>query len=119
MNIQVHIERLVLDGLPAGVHDGASIQLAVQVELARLLSQPAAPLPFRSSSTRSCVRAGSIRLHRDSQPSDTAAQIAVAIHSALETSASAPTNPIRSSPRPQNQAGAPEAGLAGRRGSLR
>ena len=37
MNIQLHIERLVLDGLPLTRREGALVQTAVETELARLL----------------------------------------------------------------------------------
>lgn len=37
MNIQLHIERLVLDGLPLTRRAGALVQAAVETELARLL----------------------------------------------------------------------------------
>ena len=36
MNIQLHIERLVLDGLPLTRREGALVQAAVETELARL-----------------------------------------------------------------------------------
>lgn len=38
MRIALHIERLVLDGLPATGADGASLRAAVEAELARLLA---------------------------------------------------------------------------------
>lgn len=37
MNIQLHIERLVLDGLPLTRREGALVQVAIETELARLL----------------------------------------------------------------------------------
>jgi hypothetical protein len=38
MKIHLHIERLILDGLPLGPGAGARVQAAVEVELARLLT---------------------------------------------------------------------------------
>ena len=37
MNINLHIERLVLDGLPLTRREGALVQAAVEAELVRLL----------------------------------------------------------------------------------
>lgn len=39
MRIEVHIERLVLDGLPVSTADGPRVRAAVESELARLLAQ--------------------------------------------------------------------------------
>lgn len=39
MNINLHIEKLVLDGLPVGTHEGPLVQAAVEAELARLIEQ--------------------------------------------------------------------------------
>jgi hypothetical protein len=38
MKINLHIENLVLDGLPLARRDGPAVQAAVQQELARLLA---------------------------------------------------------------------------------
>jgi hypothetical protein len=38
MKIHVHIERLILDGLPLGPGGGARVQAAIEAELARLLT---------------------------------------------------------------------------------
>lgn len=39
MNIHLHIERLVLDGLPVSYNQGAAVQAAVEAELTRLLME--------------------------------------------------------------------------------
>jgi hypothetical protein len=39
MNVRLHIERLVLDGLDLRVGDRAKLQAAVEAELARLLGE--------------------------------------------------------------------------------
>jgi hypothetical protein len=41
--VNLHIERLVLDGLPVGSHQGPLVQAAVEAELARLLAANALP----------------------------------------------------------------------------
>ena len=40
MNIRVHIDRLVLDGVPISSDDAPVLQAAVESELARLFSDP-------------------------------------------------------------------------------
>lgn len=39
MNINLHIERLVVDGLPYASSQGEALSVALQLELARLLGQ--------------------------------------------------------------------------------
>ena len=39
MNIELHIERLVLDGLPLGALDAVRVRAAVEAELSRLLTE--------------------------------------------------------------------------------
>lgn len=81
MSIQVHIERLVLEGLPPGHAHGAIIGAAAQAELARLLADAGAPGAVLRSEPR--VSALPIVL---AQPHDSRAvgkQIAGAVHQAL------------------------------------
>lgn len=44
--VTLHIERIVLDGLPLGAAQAAQLQAALQGELARLLQRDAACAPF-------------------------------------------------------------------------
>jgi hypothetical protein len=37
--VTLHIERLVLEGLPVGSHDGPLVQAAIEAELARLIGE--------------------------------------------------------------------------------
>ncbi|TMJ15757.1 MAG: hypothetical protein E6G94_06095 [Alphaproteobacteria bacterium] len=51
MSINLHIEKLVLEGLPVGTHEGPLVQTAVEAELARLLATSGVqPGAFRSAS---------------------------------------------------------------------
>ena len=62
MNINLHIERLVLDGLAVGSGEAALVQTAVESELGRLLtSSPCAPA---SSFAEARVAGGEIHLRR-------------------------------------------------------
>jgi hypothetical protein len=40
-NVSLHIERLVLEGLPVGTHEGPLVQAAIEAELARLFADGA------------------------------------------------------------------------------
>lgn len=40
-NVTLHIERLVIEGLPVGSHDGPLVQAAIEAELARLIGEGA------------------------------------------------------------------------------
>ena len=83
MNITIHIERLVLDGLPVTLHDAPSIQAAVEAELARLLARRSGMQNFHRSFFLSAVRGGAIQLSPNVSPSLAGKQIAGTIHSAV------------------------------------
>lgn len=40
-SVNVHIERLVLEGLPLGTHEGPLVQAAIEAELGRLFGERA------------------------------------------------------------------------------
>jgi hypothetical protein len=81
MNITVHIERLILDGLPVNGNDGATIQAAVETELSRLLTEQG--LPGMSAGNASNLSAGPIELASETKPAHLGHQIAQAIHAGL------------------------------------
>ncbi len=39
--VNLHIERLVIEGLPIGTHEGPQLQAAIEAELTRLLAEGA------------------------------------------------------------------------------
>ncbi len=57
MIVNLHIERLVIDGLPVGSHEGPYIQAAVERELARLIGEGRISQGVRRSRTQALVRA--------------------------------------------------------------
>lgn len=73
MTIRVHIERLVLDGLPIGRYDGLAVQAAVEAELARLMAGRA---PTLSGGSTPRVSAPSISLSGNDTPGGVGRQIA-------------------------------------------
>jgi hypothetical protein len=80
MTIRIHIERLVLEGLPLGVHDGPLVQAAVEAELARLMGGGAPP-PSGGATAR--VTAPSISLTTNSSPALLGQQIARSVHGGI------------------------------------
>lgn len=85
MTIHVHIERLVLDGLPVTRLQGPQVRAAVEAELARrLVAGDLAPGLAQGGAVPS-VRAPSITLNAGAGPHALGRQIATAIHGGLGT----------------------------------
>jgi len=73
MNINLHIERLVLEGLPVAGGQGAVVQAAAESELARLLtSEGFAP---KASMAEAYITAGAIQLRPAATPRQLGRQI--------------------------------------------
>lgn len=84
MSIKVHIERLVLDGLPVERHQAPLIQTAVEVELARLLvADGLAPTLKSGGGATPSVSAPGIQLSSDSNPAQIGQQIARAVYGGI------------------------------------
>ena len=88
MNIDLHIERLVLNGLSATGDDGAAIQAALEIELTRLLA--ADGLRGVSACVLRNLSGGQIQLTVESKPVHTGNQIAQAVYSGLNSLRPAP-----------------------------
>jgi hypothetical protein len=56
-SVNLHIERLVLEGLPIGTHEGPQLQAAIEAELGRLLGEGAFARDARQSWDLPLVRA--------------------------------------------------------------
>jgi hypothetical protein len=89
MDIHLHIERLILDGLPLPLEGQAVLQAALEAELARLLVAGGLPgageLPetWRSGRAIPYLRAGGIRLGSESGPEQLGQQIAQAVYESV------------------------------------
>jgi hypothetical protein len=84
MNIRLHIDRLVLDGLPIGAHDGRLVQAALEAELSRLLAAGLAPDVFGQGFAVPGVRAEAVRLDAGATPQGIGTQVAQAVHKGIE-----------------------------------
>ncbi|HEX8267917.1 MAG TPA: hypothetical protein VF596_21140 [Pyrinomonadaceae bacterium] len=83
MNINLHIERLILDGLPLEAKDSATLHSAVEVELGRLLSQNTDVSNWQSGGAVPSVRADAIQLKAESSPAQIGRQIAGSIYGGI------------------------------------
>ena len=80
MNINLHIERLVLDGLAVAPREHARFQAAVEAELTRLLTSDGLSSILLSGGTMPHLPATSIQLNDQANPIDLGQQIAGAVH---------------------------------------
>ena len=80
--IKVHIERLVLDGLPVTRSQGPQVQAAVEAELSRLMSEGGLAPELASGGAVPSVRANSINSVGRS-PAQIGRQIAKAVYGGM------------------------------------
>jgi hypothetical protein len=83
MNISVHIERLVLDGLPVTGHQGPLLQAAVERELTRLLTDDSSIAQFNAGGPLASINGGSFDVAERADPATLGEQIAAAVHGGL------------------------------------
>jgi hypothetical protein len=84
MNINLHIERLILDGLPFESKDRALLQSAVETELARLLTENNIDANWQTGGATPNVRADAIQLRAQSSPAQIGRQIAGSIYEGID-----------------------------------
>jgi hypothetical protein len=84
MNLELHIERLVLDGLPLNHRQGAILQNALERELSRLLKLHGIATPTGSAVPHLPIAA--IQLSARSQPAQWGRQIARTLYTGIANS---------------------------------
>ena len=82
-NIHLHIERLILDGLPIERAQGPHVQAAVEAELARLLTENGLGTSSEIGGAVPNVRADAIQLTSGSSPAEMGIQIAQSVYSGI------------------------------------
>jgi hypothetical protein len=87
-SVHLHIERLILDGLPMSHHQGTFVQAAIETELTRLLAE--GNLAGLSGGAVPHLSVASIQLAQDNQPSHMGHQIARAVYSGLKPAPPSP-----------------------------
>lgn len=83
MNIELHIERLVLDGLPVAPRDRANLQVAVEAELTRLLATGGLQTELLSGGAIRSLGGGEIQATNNMSSLHLGNQIAHAVHSGV------------------------------------
>ena len=83
MTIRLHIERLVLDGLPLEAAHGPAVQAAVEAELRRLLAEGGLAPDLRQGGALAYARGADLHLSPTPVPDALGRQIGTAIHQSL------------------------------------
>jgi len=83
MNINLHIDRLVLDGLPTDHHQGPLIKAAVEAELTRLLTANGLANSLMAGGAMPSAPAPGIQMSSDSNPTQLGQQIGRAIYGGI------------------------------------
>lgn len=83
MKIHLHIERMIVDGLPLTARDGALLRAALEAELTRLLAQPQPGGARPTSAAVPRARADGISVARQARPAEIGQQIARSVHGAI------------------------------------
>ena len=83
MKINVHIERLLLEGLPVTRHQGTLVQAAVEAELARLLAEGDLDPQLLATGAVPSLSADTIQLPATVEPARLGRQIARAVHGGI------------------------------------
>jgi hypothetical protein len=83
MKISVHIEHLILEGLPVARHQGVLVQAAVEAELARLLAEGQLDPQLLSGGAVPRLAANTIQLSPAVNPTRLGQQIAQAVHGGI------------------------------------
>ena len=84
MKINVHIERIVVDGLPVDRNSTPMIQEAVQAELMRLFAENSLSQSLLSSGAIPLLRMAPIQIAPQSKPNTLGHSIANTVHEGLQ-----------------------------------
>ena len=83
MNINLHIERLVLDGVPLAPGGHPLLRAAVEAELSRLLTEGGLSAGLQNSGAMPTVRAVPMLIDGDAHPSSMGRAIAQSVYGAI------------------------------------
>jgi hypothetical protein len=83
MNVTVHIERLVLEGLPLSRRQAPLVQAAVEAELARLLAAEGLAPGLATGGTVPRLTAPALQVGADTGPTHLGTQIAQAVYGGI------------------------------------
>jgi hypothetical protein len=94
MNIELHIERLVLDGLPVTVAQAKAVQAAVEAELIRRLGSVAARPNSPAGVALARVTDETLRLTGREQPADLGRHIARSVQGSIAGTLFSAASPV-------------------------
>jgi hypothetical protein len=83
MKINLHIERLVLDGLAVEPQQRAALKAALEAELAGSLAQSGIASGLQGGGSFAAVRAAAINVGERNEPAQLGQQIAQSIHGGI------------------------------------
>jgi hypothetical protein len=83
MNINLHIERLILDGLPLERNQASHVQAAVEAELSRLLLENGLATDLQVGGALPNLHANPIQFDAGSHPTKMGTQIAQSVYSGI------------------------------------
>jgi hypothetical protein len=83
MTLRIHIERLILDGLPITHSQGPLVQAAVEIALSRLFAENGLAEYLRTGITVPSVRANGIQVTSENDPTQLGTQIAQSVYSGI------------------------------------
>ncbi len=83
MNINLHIELLILEGLSIGARDSALVQAAVGVELSRRLTQQGIPKDLPTGGSQARLSAPALPLNSSPDAKVLGAHIGAGVYSAI------------------------------------
>ncbi len=84
-SVSIHIERLILDGLPIAQRDRPHLQAAIEEELARLLAEGALAVDLRTAGMLPRLTGGTLELTGDEEPRQLGKRIAQSIYRGIGT----------------------------------
>jgi hypothetical protein len=85
MRVDLHIERLVLEGFPVGRREGDLVAKVLQAELVRLFAEHAIPTSLLAGSAVPVLRADTVQFGPPVTPQPLGRQIARAVHGTIAT----------------------------------
>lgn len=83
MNIRLHVERLVLDGLPVTRVEAARVKAAMEAELSRLLTAGSVSAELAPGGAMPSVIAPALAVSPDAPPARLGAQIAQSVYAGI------------------------------------
>lgn len=83
MNINLHIERLVLDGISVDSHQRPMLKATLETELGRLLAQNGIAPGLQSGDAFNAIRTNSIDVGEKNEPSHLGRQIARSVYGGI------------------------------------